>query len=429
MSPLVFLIYLLPIGIIMTFVGALQDHRAARAATTAFVAFALGLLAYGLVGFGFQFGGVGLITNRPGLQDMIREWSVFDRALGAGWGLIAFDAFGVALAPRSEAALALYVYHGALAGAATLLPILALAARVRSRVLILGAFLWGALVYPIAGNWMWGGGWLENLGLTLDLGHGAVDYAGALTIFFFGGMSAFGALAGYRLRATARATNIAPELPRAHLPIIMILGALLAFIGLAASASTNPLYPDTLPNAVMLANLLNATIAGLVSAALYGWLVTGEASPLLATRGALAGMIAASASLPFIAPGSAFIVGLVAGVLVPPVAYAIERWLRLDDPAMIVATTAMSGLWGTLVLAIFATGQIGAGWNKTGAGKFLGVEGQGVTGIFAVSGFVSDSPGQMEAQALGLLALGLLAFILALAVFYALRRVGGEPEP
>ena len=101
-----------------------------------------------------------------------------------------FFKFGVVFAARSEAELALYVYHGALAGTATLLPILALAPRVRSRALVLGAFIWGALVYPIQGNWVWGGGWLANLGRTLNLGHGTVDYAGALTVFLFGGLSA-----------------------------------------------------------------------------------------------------------------------------------------------------------------------------------------------------------------------------------------------
>ncbi|HEY6042339.1 MAG TPA: hypothetical protein VIX58_09420, partial [Anaerolineae bacterium] len=288
MPPLLPLVYLLPIGILMTFVGAFRDPRAARAASTAFVAFALGLLAYGLVGFAFQFGGVGLVSANPDLKDLVREWSVLDRAFGAGWGLIAFDAFGVVFAARSEAELALYVYHGALAGTATLLPILALAPRVRSRALVLGAFIWGAFVYPIQGNWVWGGGWLAYLGRTLNLGHGTVDYAGALTVFLFGGLSALGALTGYGLRSAARATNVAPELPRAHLPVLMILGALITFVGVTAAALANPLYLNPAPVIVVFANLVNATLAGIVTAALYGWLIGGEASPVLATRGALA---------------------------------------------------------------------------------------------------------------------------------------------
>ena len=413
----------------MTFVGAIRDPRAARAASTAFVAFALGVFAYGVVGFGFQFGGVGLVTSGPDFKDLVREWSVFDRAFGAGWGLIALDAFGVVFSPRSEAELVLYVYHGALAGTATLLPILALAPRVRSRVLVLGSFIWGALIYPIAGNWIWGGGWLSQLGRTMNLGHGAVDYAGALTVFFFGGLSAVGALAGYGLRPAPRATNVAIELPRAHLPILMILGTLIAFVGMTAVALANPLYQNTAPVIVVFANLINATLAGIVTASLYSWLVGGEASPVLATRGALAGMISVGASLAFIAPGSALLIGAAAGILVPLTAFAVERWLRLDDPALIISTTAVSGLWGAIALAIFATGQIGQGWNRTGEGLYLAVKGQGVSGIFVAPGFAPDMPGQLEAQVIGALAIGLFAYLLALAVFFSLRRVGGEPEP
>lgn len=423
------LVYLLPIGLILAFTGTVDDRRAARAATVALAAFGLGFLAYGLVGFGFQFGGIGLITNRPGLQDLQREWSILDRALGAGWGLIGLDAFGVSIAPRSEAVLLLYVYHGALAGTATLLPILALAPRVRARALMLAALLWGGLVYPLSANWLWGGGWLSNLGTTVRLGHGTVDYAGALAVFGFGGLSALGALLGLRVRRGITATNLPPELPRAHLPMLMMVGAVVALVGLAAAATTNPLYADNLPAVVMFSNLVNAAIGGLVVAALYGWLVTGEPSPLLATRGALAGMFAVSAMLPFVAPGSAMIVGLVAGILIPAVAFLVQRLLHLDDSGLVVATAGAGGLWGTLALAIFATGQIGLGWNRTGERSFLGVTGQGVTGLLAAPGFAVDSPGQMQAQLIGILAVGLFAFVAASAVFFALRRAGGTPEP
>ena len=82
----------------------------------------------------------------------------------------------------------------------------------------------------MAANWVWGGGWLQQFGLTTSLGHGMVDFAGSGVVFMFGGFATLGALLGYGVRTHTQVTTSAniPEYPSAHLPLFMILGAFLS---------------------------------------------------------------------------------------------------------------------------------------------------------------------------------------------------------
>ncbi len=424
------LIYLIPLAVLLLAAGAVEERQTARAATVALVAFAVVMIAYGALGFGFQFGGIGLINDAPGLEALVREWSPLDTTLGPGWGILGLDAFGINFVFVNQDITNLYLYHAALAATAVLMPALALATRVRSRVLVIGALLLGMFFYPMAANWGWGGGWLQQFGLTSSLGHGMVDFAGSGVVYMFGGFATLGALLGYGLRSHTQVTTAAniPEFPSAHLPLFMILGAFLFLVGASSAVFGDPFQLPDLPVSQIQLNLINAAMAGLVVATLYGWFVSGEPLAMLAARGAVAGVVAVAASLPFIPAWAALVIGGVAGLLLPLTTYAIERWIRADDQALLVPTFGMAGLWGLIALSIFADGTYGIAWNATGEGRYLGVVGQGVTGIFAQTGFVPDSPGQMEAQFFGVLAIALVAFLSSFAVFFTLRRIGGPPE-
>ncbi len=426
----VLFIYLVPLAVLLLAAGAVEERRTARAATVALVSLALVMIVYGAAGFGFQFGGIGLLNDAEGLQALVREWSPLDTMLGAGWGILGLDAFGINLVFVNLDLTNLYLFHAALAATAVLMPVLALAARVKSRVLVIGAALLGIFFYPMAANWVWGGGWLQQFGITTGLGHGMVDFAGSGVVFMFGGIATLGALLGYGVRSHKSVTTSAniPEFPSAHLPLFMILGAFLFVIGVSVIVLGDPFQVQDVPAALVQLNLINAAMAGLVVATLYGWFVSGEPLAMLAARGAVAGAVAVAASLPFIPAWAALVIGGVAGLLLPLTTYVVERWIRADDQALLIPTFGVAGLWGLIALAIFADGTYGIGWNKTGVTQYLGVAGQGVTGIFAQAGFVPDSPGQMEAQFFGVVAIGLLAFISSFAVFFSLRRIGGEPE-
>ncbi len=409
--------------------GALEERRAARAAAVGLIAFALAVITFGLIGFGFQFGGIGLVNPAAGLQGLNREWSPLDVIAGPGWGMIGLEGFGAALDPNPDV-LNLLLYNAALAGTAVLLPSLAVAVRLRSRVVLVGSLLLAGVFYPIAGNWAWGGGWLSQMGATSSLGHGMVDFAGSGAVFLFGGLAALGALLGSGARTHTRVTTAAniPEFPSAHLPLLVTLGGFVLLVALGAVAFGNPFPFKNLPAVGIIFNLVTAAVAGVLVASLYGWFVSGEPSAMLASRGGAAAMVAAAASLPFVPGWGALLIGGIAGLLLPLATFAVDRWLKVDDEGLVVPTFGVAGAWGLIALAIFAGGQYGVGWNNTGTTSYLGVANQGVTGIFAASGFVPDSPGQMEAQFFGVIAIGLFAFVFSWAIFYALRRAGIRAE-
>jgi Amt family ammonium transporter len=90
--------------------------------------------------------------------------------------------------------------------------------------------------------------------------------------------------------------------------------------------------------------------------------------------------------------------------------YVVDHLLRLEDGAAAVAIAAICGVWGLLAPALFADGRWGQGWNGVGLEEYRSVVGQGVTGFLAAPGYSGDGPGQIIAQAAGIVAIGLLGF-------------------
>lgn len=151
-------------------------------------------------------------------------------------------------------------------------------------------------------------------------------------------------------------------------------------------------------------------------------------------RGLVAGSVAGLAVGPFVQPGVAFAIGLLAGATVPFVLFILEGVWHLDDATGAVTASGVPAMVGLLLVGIFADGVVGNGWQMTGLGTYLGIEGQGVSGLFVASGYQFDFPNQLQAQAIGVLALSLWGFIMGMIIciplgllFHALD--GSEPTP
>ena len=99
--------------------------------------------------------------------------------------------------------------------------------------------------------------------------------------------------------------------------------------------------------------------------------------------------------------------------MTPLAIFTVDRLLRWDDPTAVLTVHGLGGALGLVALGIFADGKAGAGWNGVGADSYLGVAGQGVTGLLAAAGYQPDWPAQMQAQAVGLAALALFGFFVA----------------
>jgi Amt family ammonium transporter len=421
------LVFLIPAGLTVIAVGTSEEGRATTVAVVGLIAISLGVILYGLIGFGFQFGGLGLIFNLRGARELVSEWSPLDTVWGPGWGIIGLDGFLVLRETPDTELLTLFLYQSALASVAVCIPLLALAKRLRFFTLLGVGMFFAVLIYPIYGNWVWGGGWLSRLGANLGLGHGFVDFAGSGAIHGVGGLVALAGILVFSSRLKRREEAVEP--PPVHFPLLALLGTFLLLLGWFGLAVGNPLVTNSVSYGQIMLNVLMAACGGVLVSALYIWFVTGGPDLLMVTRGTVAALVAVSASCAFVPPWAALVIGGLAGLLLPLSIYLLEVRLRLDDPTAAVAIHGISGLWGLLALGIFADGSSGQGWNGVGARDYLDIAGQGVSGLLVGAGFQPDWPQQFYAQLVGAVALLIWAFALSWMVFRMAdnlaRRVAG----
>jgi Amt family ammonium transporter len=244
-------------------------------------------------------------------------------------------------------------------------------------------------VYPIYGNWVWGGGWLATMGVNFGLGHGHVDFAGSSVVHLVGGVSALaGAIVlGPRLGKYNK-DGSANAIPGHNIPMAIVGTFILAFGWFGFNAGSS-LAGNDLRIAMAATNTMLASASGALIATLYMWWKYGKPDPSMMANGMLAGLVAITAPCAFVNAPIAILIGAVAGFLVVVAVFFIDQKLRIDDPVGAVAVHGVNGFWGVLSLGLFADGSYGDGWN-------------GVPGT--VRGLFYGDPGQLVAQLIGIAA-------------------------
>jgi Amt family ammonium transporter len=410
---------LLPAGFILLAGGGLPGRRPATSAVAGLGGLALAAISYWACGFAFHMGGIGLTVKHPGLEGLIWEWA---SPLNLEWGVLGLRGFLMLNEAATDTAIALYLAYLPALSVAVIVPLLALRGRMPGWMAVLGAFLVSALVYPAVANWFSGGGWLMHTGQTLGLGHGYIDLTGLSTAAFVGGLTALLGIVVFGRRTPPLPDSELPSLPPVHLPVLAVVGAVLAIVGTMALSGANPIHIAAgaiTPRVAV--NLVLAAAGGALLPCLYTWFTTGSADSLMAARGAAAGVLGVAAAMAFIPPWAALATGLLAGLLVPLITFVVQHALRIDDPTGAVPVALLGGLLGILAAGAFSDGLAGQGWNQVGADAYLGVAGQGVTGFFPAPGLAPDWPGQMNAQLVGLAGIALLTLILLGALFLVLK--------
>lgn len=273
--------------------------------------------------------------------------------------------------------------------------------------------LWAALPYSLFANWVWGGGWLTQAGVNWGLGHGAVDFAGSGVVYAMGGMMALAACIVVRGREVAVASS-----PHSRYRIAIALAASLLPLFEPIFAELNePQSPS------ILAAILLAAGAGGSAAVVVELLAREKASALRFAQGVLAGVAAISASCPFVHYEGAGIIGAVAGGL----CVSSIRWLKsrkIHDLTGAISIYGVGGLWGTLAVGLFATGEYGAGWGGVARDDYVVKYGQD-----CVRGLLYGDPSQLGAQALSVIAEVPVGFGLAWLLFKLTDRITPIYEP
>jgi Amt family ammonium transporter len=241
----------------------------------------------------------------------------------------------------------------------------------------------GGFIYPMFGNWVWGGGWLAQLGYRLGLGHGAVDYAGSGVVHLQGGSLALitAILIGPRIGKFDANGKPRPILGH-DIPMVQLGTFILAFGWFGFNAGSSLAGADGRIGIVAV-NTMIAGMSATLSGVIYMWIKYGKPDPSMMCNSMLAGLVAITSPCAFVTPMGAFFIGLVAGVLV---VFSVFFWEKrgIDDPVGAISVHGVNGLWGVLAVGIFADGTYGAGWNGVGATEYLGTTGaalKGVTGL------------------------------------------------
>ena len=339
-----------------------------------------GFIGYWVGGFAVQTGGVGGAHAALAEPILIAGTGALDHelgfmAFGHHWGLMGSAGFFLMTEHIStNGVAALFLGQAALLAIAVAAALGAALERGRLLAMAITAFVIGALIYPLFANWVWGGGWLAELGREYGLGHGFVDVAGAGVVHETAGTLALviALVLGPRYGRFGR-DKVSRAIPGHNVPFL-ILGSLILLMAWTAANALAGIDPITLsaPDAGSAAvnALLGAAAGMLISFLLAAWRKQGPA-PALLCRGLLTGVVAVSACSSLIDPWAAFLIGAVAGWIATRVVALLERH-RLDDPAGAIAIHGAGGIWGVLATGLFANGTAGLGMNSV-AGPVRGL--------------------------------------------------------
>lgn len=356
------LIFFMQAGFMLVETGFCRSKNAAHVAMTNFVIFAVGALAYWFVGFGLQFGSVGAFFWAPGSEGILNS-NAIQVAGQAIAGTKGFLVGSLADGTYDPAVFAFFLFQLVFMDTAATIVTGAMAERWSFKAFMPFGVFMGALVYPLYGMWVWGGGWLAQLGANYGLGHGVVDFAGSSVVHAVGGFAALaGAIVlGPRIgKFKADGTPVAipgHNIPMAILGTIILVFGWFGFNGMSTLAATDLRFP------IVIGNTMLAAASGCVTALMIVWWRWGKPDPSMAVNGMLAGLVAITAPCAFVAPWAAVVIGLIAGGLVVGSVVFVERVMKVDDPVGAVSVHGVNGAWGMIALGIFADGTYGAGWN------------------------------------------------------------------
>jgi Amt family ammonium transporter len=263
-------------------------------------------------------------------------------------------------------------------GLAAMIPLSAGSDRWRLGASCASSALLAGCVYPLFAHWVWGGGWLSQLGTNCGLGQGFIDAGGAGTIQAVGGLAALSItwILGPRLGKFSN-EGIPAAIP-GHNAVLALTGCLLAWVGWIALNSAGAILLAGTDAAGLVLIVINTTLsaaASCLTAAAVTRFRFGRPDASLTANGWMAGLVASSAAAPFLKPATAILVGAAAGFLVLCAIDLLESRLFVDDPGGAVSVHAVAGILGLLAVSISA---------QQSAGQFLAQ----LAGISTLLGFV-----------------------------------------
>ncbi len=410
-----YLVLFMQAGFALLTCGLVRKKNTAHLMMLNFAAYVFAFLAYYAVGYAFQFGAVAINaapTNLGGIPTLNHF------LIGSGqWGFVGGKGFFLTGPAYDSGSNCLTLFEVVFMETAGYIIVGAICERITFWAFLLCELFIGAILYPISGCWTWGGGWLSQLGSTMNLGHGYVDFAGSTVVHAVGGFCAM-ALAiilGPRLGKYGKDGSIR-AFP-AHNIVYVVTGTFILLFGWMGFNPGSTLGATDLRISVVAVNTNLAAVAGSAVAMLFWYFVFGKPDITMACNGMLAGLVAITAPCAFVSPTSAVIIGTLAGIVVCAGVLLNERVLKIDDPCGAISVHGYCGWLGAVSVGIFADGAYGAGWNGVGATSYLGRAGLGVTGL------LHGDTRQFLIQLMGATLYAAWAFGATFVVFWCVNKV------
>ncbi len=401
-----FLVMLMQLGFALVETGFCRYKNAFHVMGMNLSVYFIGMLGYYIAGFAFQFGGIGSIgvSNLGGLATLNNEIKIGD------WGIIGGKGFFLTGDTYDVGIAVMFLFQMVFMDTTATIPTGAMAERWKWSSFVIYGFFVSIIIYPIYGNWAWGGGWLSQLGTTGPIGKdspfgaGYIDFAGSGVVHAVGGWTALaGALIlGPRLGKYNRdgSSNPVPG----HNMVIAIMGTIILAFGwfgfnpgstLGASGGGN-LRIGMIATVTMLAGS-----AGAMTAMVITWVQGKKPDVGMTCNGLLAGLVAITAPSGYVEPIAAIIIGIVAGGLVVVFVGLVDKIFHIDDPVGAISVHGVNGMWGQLAVGLFADGK---------------AQYASVTGLFYGGGI-----GQLLAQIVG----AAVAFVWAFGISWVFFKVLG----
>lgn len=338
-------------GFILLEAGSTRMKNAGHIAGKTIFTFSLASIVFWAIGYAFIFGDNANFF--VGMSDFF-----YNGALAEDGGL---------------ADTAFFLFQLAFAGISITIALGGFAERAKFSAYVVFTILFCILVYPVIAHWIWGGGWLAE--------HGKQDFAGSTVVHLTGAMAALAATILLKPRIgkynkDGSANNIA-----GHNQVYTALAVLILWVGWFGFNAGSTVSVDGAFFGFVALNTNLAAGAGAVAATFISWLVLGKPDVPTLLNGALAGLVAITASCAFVEPWAAVVIGFIAGVLVFYSARFFEK-RKIDDPIFALSVHGTAGVWGTLSTGFFATEELAtvgqAGVFYGGGLHQLGVQALGV---------------------------------------------------
>jgi Amt family ammonium transporter len=348
------LVFFMNLGFAMVESGLCRSKNTVNILSKNFIVFAISSIAFWVIGWGLMFGNgsgfvgtaglffIGGADNSPMTGDLYQgDYS------SISWATVPL--------------LAKFFFQLVFAGTAATIVSGAVAERIKYFSFIVFSFFLIAIIYPIVGHWIWGGGWLAARGMW--------DFSGSTVIHSVGGWAALAGVIVLGPRIGKYGPNGQVNAIPGHSMTSATIGAIVLWLGWFGfnPGSTMAASVGDMSRIIITTN--TAASAGLLAATATAWIVMGKPDLGMSINGLLAGLVAITAPCAFVSVGSSFVIGAIGGVLVVFAVLLFDRF-RLDDPVGALAVHLCCGIFGTVAVGLFAEDQFLP--NTTGNGLLFG---------------------------------------------------------